>query len=115
MIILEIHLVVAFFVALCAVIFSWNSMGRRVMNAVTGLQFLVGLITAGILGANHIPMQPAIGAHAASALLAMVCYIFARREGDRAGGSRRAMVLSVLGVVFVFISIYLGLHMAGKM
>jgi len=113
-IVLEIHLAVGFLVALCALIFSWNSMGRRVMNAVLGLQVLVGLVVAGTLGAAVMAFGGEVWAHILLALLAVVAYGMSRRIGDRAGGAGRGMALAIVGFVLVFATIYIGLHMAGK-
>lgn len=108
----EVHLVVAFLVGLCALLFSWNSTGRRVMNAITGLQVVIGLVFAGMMGAAHEPLPRSLWLHVVTALAAMGAYIAARRIGDRAGGSKRAAAISVLGVVLVLLTIYLGLRMA---
>ena len=111
---LEIHFVVAFLVVLCAIVFSWNDLGRRVVNAVAGLQFLIGLILAGIMGSQHVPMPPNLWLHIFCALLVMASYGMAMRFGKRAGGARTALALSIVGFVLVFVTFYLGLHMAGK-
>jgi len=113
-VVLEIHLAVGFLVALCALIFSWNSMGRRVMNAVLGLQVLIGLVVAGALGAAIAGFGGVVWAHIVFALLAVGAYGMSRRIGDRAGGARPGMALAVIGFLLVFATIYLGLHMAGK-
>ena len=111
---LEIHLVVAFLVVLCALVFSWNDLGRRVVNAVAALQFLLGLILAGVMGAQHVPMPPRLWVHLLSALLVLAAYGMAMRYGKRAGGARTALMLSIAGFVLVFVTFYLGLQMAGK-
>lgn len=112
-VILEIHLVVAFLAALCAVVFSWNARGRRVVNAVVALQFIVGLIAAGVMGANHQPLPGRIWLHLVVALLALGAYGAAMGAGRRAGGASRAMVFSIVGLVLVFANIWLGIRMAG--
>lgn len=111
---LEIHIVVAFLVVLCALVFSWNDLGRRVVNAVAALQFLIGLILAGVMGAQHIPVPPNLIVHILCALLVLGAYGMAMRYGKRAGGARTALALSIVGFVLVFVTFYLGLHMAGK-
>lgn len=113
-VILEIHLVVAFLAALCAIVFSWNTRGRRVVNAVVALQFIVGLVAAGIMGANHEALPGQIWLHLVVALLALGAYGAAIGAGRRAGGASRAMVFSILGLVLVFANIWLGIHMAGR-
>ena len=112
-VVLEIHLVVAFLLALCAIIFSWNVPGRRVVNAVAALQFLVGLVVAGMFGASHTPLPSGAIVHIVAALLILACYGLAMRFGKRAGGSGTAMAFSVAGLILVLYNIYLGLHMAG--
>ena len=89
-------------------------MGRRVMNAVVGLQVLVGLIVAGLMGAALGPQMASVGLHLLCGAGALVAYIFARRLGDRPGGARTGMMLGALGLVFILIGFYLGLHMVGK-
>ena len=112
--ILEIHLVVAFLVVLCALVFSWNDLGRRVVNAVAALQFVLGLVLAGIMGANHIAMPRNLWLHIVSALLVLASYGMALRYGKRAGGAQTALTYSIVGFVLVFVTFYLGLRMAGK-
>lgn len=110
----EIHLGVAYLVVLGAIVFSWNSMGRRVMVALTGLQVGVGIVLAGIAGASHVALPPIVGLHIVLALLAMGAYIVARRMGDRPNGSAAALGASLLGIVLIVATIYLGFHMAGR-
>ena len=111
-VLLEIHLVVAFLLALCAIIFSWNAAGRRVVNAVAGLQFLVGVIAAIVMGA-HPPLPPQVWVHLIIALLVMAAYGMAMRFSKRAGGNTVALVLSIVGLLLVLWNIYLGWTMAG--
>jgi FtsH-binding integral membrane protein len=112
-IVVEIHLVLAFLAALCAVIFSWTPNGRRVVNAVVGLQFLMGLVVAGVLGANHQPLPPTVWLHLLIALAFLACYGMAMRYGRRAGGARPALYLSILGLLLILVNIWLGARVAG--
>ncbi|HEX8807238.1 MAG TPA: hypothetical protein VF741_09820 [Candidatus Aquilonibacter sp.] len=112
-VVVEIHLVLAFLSALCALIFSWTPNGRRVVNAVVGLQFIVGLIVAGTLGANHVPLPPMVWVHLLVALAILACYGIAMRLGKRAGGARPALGLSILGLALILVNIWLGAHVAG--
>lgn len=111
-----VHFVLAFLVLLCALVFSWNSRGRRVMNAVLGLQVLVGIVYAvpffmqGALG----PGVPMIWGHVGGALAALVAYALARRLGDRPGGAGTGLALSVAGLLCICATIYLGFHLAGQ-
>lgn len=112
-VVLEIHLVVAFLLALCAIIFSWNAPGRRVVNAIAALQFLIGLVVAGMFGASHTPLPPQVWLHIIAAILILGCYGLAMRFGKRAGGSGTAMAFSLAGLLLVLFNIYLGWQMAG--
>ncbi|MDE2481127.1 MAG: hypothetical protein KGN02_02925 [bacterium] len=106
---IEIHLVVAFLLALCALVFSWNTMGRRVVNAVAVLQFVVGLAIAGMLG-KAAPSQ--VWVHLIVALLILGAYGMAMAAGKREGGSSRALIFSIVGFILVFANIWLGWAMA---
>ncbi len=111
---LTIHFALAWLVAICAVFFSWNALGRRVMNAVLGLQVLAGLIVAGLLGASHAPMPPLLIGHVLLGFAALIAYAVARRLGDRPGGAGRALIASIVGLLCIASAIYLGLHMTGQ-
>ena len=106
--VLDAHFIVAALVVLCALVFSWNTMGRRVMVAVTGLQFLVGLIVAGV----YHPTSTVIWFHMTGALAAMLAYIFARRLGERPGKEALAVGLSILGLLLVLGTFSLGITLA---
>ena len=112
-VVLEIPLVVAFLLVLCAIIFSWNVPGRRVVNAVAALQFLVGLLVAGMMGAAHQPLPPQVWLHIILAVLILGAYGMAMRFGKRAGSGGAALAFSVIGLALVLLNIYLGWQMAG--
>ncbi|HTX59538.1 MAG TPA: hypothetical protein VMH02_07630 [Verrucomicrobiae bacterium] len=109
----EIHFVVGFLVGLCALFFSWNSRGRRVMNVLLGIQVLIGLALAGSFGMSHVPLPPGIWGHVAFGLAGLVAYAFARRIGDRPGGGRAGLALSLIGLLCVAATLYVGWHAAG--
>lgn len=109
----DIHFGFAFLVALCALVFSWNTMGRRVMNVVIGLQILAGLALAGIIGMQHAPLPAGLLWHIVVALVALAAYVVARRAGERPGSGTVALAFSLLGLICVGLALYLGLHMAG--
>lgn len=111
---LEIHLVFAFLVLLCALVFSWSSLGRRVMNVVLGIQILIGLAAVGMLGPGVRAIAPAIWWHLGVTIAALIVYVVARRLGDRPGGKLTGMLLGGLGLALVIFGLYLGLHMAGR-
>jgi hypothetical protein len=110
-VILEIHLVLAFLAALVGLIFSWNTMGRRVVNAVVTLQVLVGLGVAGVLGAQHVTLPKEVWLHLGIGIVALGLYGAALGAGKRTGGSSRALVLSVIGLLLIFTNIWLGYTM----
>jgi hypothetical membrane protein len=112
-VVVEIHLVLAFLSGLCALIFSWTPNGRRVVNAVVALQFLMGLVVAGVMGANHEPLPPLVWVHLLVALAILACYGMAMRFGKRAGGARPALWLSILGLALILLNIWLGARVAG--
>jgi hypothetical protein len=112
-VVVEIHLVLAFLSGLCALIFSWTPNGRRVVNAVVGLQFLMGLVVAGVEGANHETLPPLLWLHLLVAIVILGCYGMAMRLGKRAGGARPALLLSLAGLVLIIVNIWLGAHVAG--
>jgi hypothetical protein len=109
----EIHLGAAFLVVLCALVFSWNQLGRRVINVVVGLQVLIGLAVAGVIGATHQPVPPTLWVHMLLAIVILGCYGMASRFGRRAGGGNVALLLSIAGLVVVLIDVYIGWRMAG--
>lgn len=111
-VVVDIHLAVAFLAALCALVFSWSPTGRRVVNAVVALQVIVGLVLAGVLGASHTPLPPTVWLHLIIALAIMACYGAAMRAGKQEGGSTRALLLSIAGLVLILINIALGMHVA---
>lgn len=108
---IDVHFVLAFLVALCAAVFSWNALGRRVMSAVVGIQVVSGLALAGVLGASHQPLPHGIWLHIVGAFAALLCYGFASRAGRRPGGDRAALLLSIAGLVCVAATLTLGLRM----
>jgi hypothetical protein len=111
----ETHEIVAFLALLCALVFSWNATGRRVANAVVGLQFLLGIVLAAMMGAQHAELPPLVWLHLVIGAAALAAYGVAMRAGKRAGGSQRALTLSVVAVLLVALNVYLGLHMAGML
>ena len=111
---LETHYVVAFLVVLCAIVFSWSSLGRRVVNAVAVLQLIVGIALAGVMGSSRMPLPQTIWVHILSAVVVLGCYGMAMRYGRQAGGARAALAFSAFGLIFTCVTFYLGLHMTGK-
>ncbi|MDQ2681589.1 MAG: hypothetical protein M3Y21_11335 [Candidatus Eremiobacteraeota bacterium] len=107
--ILEIHYGIAFLVVLCAAVFSWSQMGRRVMAVVLGIQILIGIIAAGLIR----PLPPVIFIHILGALLALAAYMIARRLTQRSGNGAVPLTLSVIGLVLVMLTAYLGMHAVG--
>ncbi|HVA27155.1 MAG TPA: hypothetical protein VNF68_03195 [Candidatus Baltobacteraceae bacterium] len=112
---LEIHEVVAFLAALCAIIFSWNARGRRVVSAVVALQFVLGLAIAAVMGAQHLAMPALLWLHLLIGIAVLAAYGLAMRFGKQAGGASTTLALSVAGLVLILVNIYLGLQMAGML
>src|SRR5665213_1599640 len=109
-----IHWVFAFLVLLTAVTMGWVQMGQRVMVTVIGVQVLIGIVYAAMLGPALSSVGARLGEHILGALLAMGAYIVARRLGMR--GASRAVQLAVaaVGLLLVIGTAYLGLKMSGK-
>ncbi|MEO6834492.1 MAG: hypothetical protein ABI231_01105 [Candidatus Tumulicola sp.] len=107
----DIHFVLAYLVALCALVFSWNALGRRVIGAVLGLQVLAGLALATFLTANHQALPRGAALHIGAALAALLLYGLASRTGKRPDGARGALALSLLGLLCVAATLYLGVRM----
>ncbi len=105
-----IHWAFAFLLLLCALLFGWVQMGRRVMVALIGIQVLIGVVFAGLIGRP--PML--IIWHILFALLAMGAYIAGRRLG--AGSKSRVipMLFSLLGLLLLVLTAYVGLKMHGR-
>jgi hypothetical protein len=110
--VLTIHLVLAFLAALCAIVFSWTANGRRVVNAVVALQFLVGLVLAAIMGASHQTIPPQVWLHLLVGVLILASYGMAMRFGKRAGGATLALVFSLVGIALIVLNIVLGWRIA---
>ena len=106
----QIHLAFAFLVLLCALLLGWVQLGRRVMIALIGVQFLIGLIYAGMLGKAT---PPEVLWHALGAVLATVAYVAGRRLGDRSTSPAVPIVLSLVGLALLVGTAYVGLHMHG--
>jgi hypothetical protein len=112
-VLLEVHLVVAFLLAFCAIIFTWNPSGRRVVNVVAGLQVLVGIVVAAVMGMSRIPMPSSVWVHLLLAVGIMACYGFAIRNDKRAGSGNRGLMYAILGLVLIVMNIAYGWKMAG--
>lgn len=110
-----IHLSFAFFVVLCALLLGWVQMGRRVMNVVIGIQILIGIVFAAVLGAAIATKAEILAAHVACALAALAAYIVGRWLGERPNSGAGAVVLSAVGFVLVIATAYLGLKMYGRL
>ena len=110
----EVHLVVAFLVLLCAIILGWVQTGRRVMAAIIGLQVLIGIVYAAMLGPALQSVGPRIAEHILGAFLAMGAYIIGRRLGANANSRVVPILLSALGLLLALCTAYLGLKMHGR-
>jgi hypothetical protein len=111
-VVLEIHFAFAFLVFLVALFMGWVQLGRSVVNAVLGIQVLIGIVVAGVAGASHLRLPPLLWVHVVAALLAMGTYIAARRVLLRSPESNGvALALSFLGLVLIAFTIWFGWHL----
>lgn len=104
----QIHLGFAFLVLLCALLLGWVQLGRRVMIALVGVQFLIGMIYAALLGKAT---PPDVLWHVLGAVLATVAYVAGRRLGDRSTSPAVPIALSLLGLLLLIGTAYVGVHM----
>lgn len=112
--VLEAHFGFAFFVFLMGLLIGWVQLGRRVVVTVIGIQILLGVIVAGIAGAQHLSLPATLWIHIVGALLAMGFYIVARRLVDRNPEQYRLIGwgLSLIGLIFIVFTIWYGSSMA---
>jgi hypothetical protein len=108
----DVHFVLGFLVALTALVFSWNALGRRVVNAVLGLQVLAGLALVGVHVATHEPIPQGSYLHIGGALVALILYGLAARAGKRPEGGRVALLLSIAGLLCIAATLYLGIRIS---
>ncbi len=110
-----IHWGFAFLVILCALVLGWVQLGRRVMVALIGVQVLIGVVYAGIVGAALAGKTALISLHIVGALVATAAYVAGRRLGERTGVSAAIPVaLSALGLLVLLGTGYIGLVMFGR-
>lgn len=110
-----IHWGFAFFVLLCAAALGWVQMGRRVMNVVIGIQILIGVVYAAVLGAALATKGTLLATHIIFALAALAAYIVGRRLGERSGSRAGAVVLSAVGFVLLLVTAYFGMKTFGRL
>jgi len=109
-----IHWIFAFLVLLCAVTMGWMRVGQRVMMTVIGIQVLIGIVFAAMLGAGLAAVGPRIAEHIAGALLAMGAYMAARRLGAKGASRGLVLLLAAIGLLLLIGTAYLGLKMHGR-
>jgi hypothetical protein len=109
-----VHLSLAFLIILCAVVLGWIQLGQRLMTALIGLQVLVGITYAAVLGSALKTVGGHIVEHVLGALLAMGAYIVARRLGANSTSRTVPIVLAAIGLLLVILTAYLGLKMYGR-
>jgi hypothetical protein len=109
-----IHWVFAFLVLLTAVTMGWMQIGQRVMVAVIGIQVLIGIVLAAVLGAGIGGLGARVAEHVLGALLAMGAYIAARRLGERGASRGVQLALAALGLLLLIGTVYVGLKMHGR-
>ena len=108
----DMHFALAFLVGICVLAFSWNALGRRVINVVLGVQILLGLVLIGLHLAQHVPLEPQVMRHVGLAIAAASFYGAAsgveRRRPDRGGV---VLALSIAGLVCAGLALVLGMQM----
>jgi len=109
-----IHWVFAFLVLLAAVTMGWVQLGQRLMVALIGIQVLIGIVYAAMLGTALAGAGARIGEHILGALLAMGAYIVARRASTRVPSRPVQLGLAAAGLLLLIGTAYLGLKMSGK-
>ena len=110
-----IHWSFAFLILLCAFTLGWIQLGRRVMLALVGIQFIIGLVYLGMIGAGAAALGGRLWLHILGWLLATIAYAL----GSRAGRSSRSKVvpalLSFIGLVLLVTTAWVGLAMHGRL
>lgn len=109
-----IHWSFAFLLILCAALLGWVQLGRRLMVALFGIQFVIGVVYLGMLGAGVAALGGRLWLHILGWLLAMSAYIVGRRLGEGTRNRTVPIVLSALGLVLLLLTGYLGLMMHGR-
>jgi hypothetical protein len=98
---LTLHLWIAFAVAALAVLAVWQRTGRRITLYAVTLQILIGivLVVQGVRGPWY---------HYALAVLAWAGYMAANALSRRPGGTRTAIVVTVVSSLLVLIAFGIG-------
>ena len=98
---LTLHLWIGFAVVALAVLAVWQRTGRRVTLYVVTLQILVGivLVVQGLRGPWY---------HYALAVLAWIGYMAANALARRPGGTRNALIVTVVASLLVLIAFGIG-------
>ena len=109
-----IHWVFAFLVLLTAVTMGWVQIGQRVMVTVIGIQVLIGIVYAALLGPAISGLGARVGEHILGALLAMGAFIVARRLSRRGASRAIQLLLAAVGLLLLIGTAYLGLKMHGR-
>jgi hypothetical protein len=110
----SIHLSFAFLVILAAIFVGWMQIGQRVMLVLIGVQVLIGIVNAALMGGALAALGGRVAEHILGALLAMGAYIAARRVGANSKSRVAPMALAAAGLVLLLATAYLGLKMHGR-
>ena len=111
MTLVDVHFVFAFMVALCAVVFSWTPLGRRVAAVVLTLGLLTGLGLILRHSILHEPVQALTALHAFESFLALVFYASAVVADTRGANRWIGTALGLLGALTVLWILATGLRM----
>jgi hypothetical protein len=109
-----VHWLFAFLLILCGLTLGWVQLGRRVMIALIGIQVLIGLVNAAMLGGVLGAKTARFTEHVLGALLATVAYVVGRRIGAQSSSPTVPLVMSALGLVLLIVTAYLGLKTSGR-
>lgn len=109
-----IHWAFAFLIILFALLLGWMQLGRRVMLALVGIQFLIGIAYLGMLGAGAAALGSRLWLHVIGWLLATAAYAIGSRIGRTSASKVVPILLSAIGLILLVVTAYLGLVMHGR-
>jgi hypothetical protein len=106
--VLVVHLALGILVALCAALFVWRRMGRRITLYLLTLQIFIGIWLL-------VQQFKAPSAHYSLAFLGWVGYMAANAMGRKPGQERNVLILSAVSTLMILVAFAMGLHAAGKL
>ncbi len=109
-----IHWSFAFLILLCAFTLGWIQLGRRVMLALVGIQFIIGIVYLGLIGTGAAALGGRLWMHILGWLLATVAYALGSRAGRSSSSKAVPILLSLIGLVLLLTTAWVGLAMHGR-